>query len=228
MRDIRLVNGKLPSPQLPFFWVVDLFLDKEILRIPMQDAELSYCANFLAPEEADKYYTSLHGKLAWQQAKINLFGKQQASPRLQAWYGDKGTVYTYSGLSMQAQGWTDELFALKQLCEESTQAKFNSVLANLYRDGSDSMGFHPDNEVELGAKPVIASVSLGAERNFVLKHIKTKESRSLRLQHGSLLIMSGDTQKNWLHGINKTKRPIGPRINLTFRYIHKNANSTNH
>ena len=205
-----------------------LFVDKTMLRIPMQDAELSYCANFLAPADADKYYTSLLENLAWQQSEIRLFGKRQSSPRLQAWYGDEGISYCYSGLQMQARGWNDDLYVLKQLCEKSAQATFNSVLANLYRDGADSMGFHADNEVELGAKPIIASVSLGAERNFDLKHIKTKARRRLPLQHGSLLIMSGETQQHWLHGINKTKRPVGSRINLTFRYIDNYANSTNY
>jgi alkylated DNA repair dioxygenase AlkB len=149
-----------------------------------------------------------------------MFGKSMKVPRLQAWYGDAGTAYTYSGLKMQPLLWEQKLEQLKIYCEQTCETRFNSVLANLYRDGQDSMGMHADDEVELGNEPVIASVSLGQTRQFDFKHRITKAKVRVPLHHGSLLIMRGKTQEHWYHGINKTKRVQQPRLNFTFRYVH--------
>jgi len=188
-------------------------------RLDMQDADVEYIANWLNPDLADKLFSHFSADLAWQEAHIAMFGRQVKIPRLQAWYGDPDAVYKYSGLQMQPVAWTPNLLTLKHRCEHECGVKFNSVLANLYRSGSDSMGFHSDNEPELGNQPVIASVSLGQARNFDFKHTNTQEKVRLVLEHGSLLVMSGDTQRYWQHGINKTKRTAQPRINFTFRSV---------
>ena len=121
---------------------------------------------------------------------------------------------------MMPKAWSDELNTLRERCETTAGCGFNSVLANWYRYGQDSMGMHADDEPELGPQPVIASVTLGEERPFIFRNKKTKVSTRIILEHGSLLLMRGDTQRNYLHGINKTTRSIGGRINLTFRYIY--------
>ena len=163
---------------------------------------------------------ALGGELQWQQDEISMFGKKYNVPRLQAWYADPGKAYSYSGIKMKTFDWHPLLIELKEKIELQTGYLFNSVLANYYRDGQDSNGWHSDNEKELGPNPIIASISLGAERNFHIKHRNDKESKmKLILQNGSLLTMYGAMQHHWLHQIAKTKRPVGPRINLTFRLI---------
>lgn len=177
-----------------------------------------WAEHFLTPTQADHAFSVLTQELDWQQEAITLFGKSVLQPRLQAWYGDK--AYTYSGLTMPPKAWTPMLADLKQRCELLAGQAFNSVLANLYRDGQDSMGWHQDNEPELGQQPVIASLSLGETRRFVLRHLHSKEKFELPLSHGSLLIMAGNTQHFWQHCVPKTVRALEPRINLTFRLIH--------
>lgn len=189
----------------------------EILE--MSDADVSYVPAFLQQADADVHFNDLLHNLAWRQDHIKLYGREVLIPRLQAWYGEPEAEYQYSGLLMRPLSWTDSLRSLKQQCEEHCQSSFNSVLANLYRDGRDSMGMHSDDEPELGPQPVIASLSLGEERDFRFKHKRTGERVQVCLAHGSLLVMKGQTQANWQHGMNKTKRSIGERINLTFRYI---------
>ena len=157
----------------------------------------------------------------WQQEDITVFGKTHPQPRLLAWYGDPGTAYTYSGIRHEPLPWTTQLQQLKAAVEDYCEHPFNSVLLNYYRDGRDSMGMHADDEPELGPAPGIASLSLGEQRKLKFRH---KRDRSLRgidlpLPSGSLLIMAGDTQRNWKHGISKVQRPCGPRVNLTFRQI---------
>jgi alkylated DNA repair dioxygenase AlkB len=140
-------------------------------------------------------------------------------PRLTAWYADAGLTYRYSGVAHQAIEWTPPLTEIRRRTEEAVGAQFNSVLLNFYRDGSDSIGYHADNEPELGVNPVIASISLGAIRQFVMKHSKSGEKLKFDLAHGSLLVMSGTCQHHWVHGVPKTTALVGARINLTFRNI---------
>ena len=186
----------------------------------LPDADISYWPGFLTTAEADFYLQTLHDTLAWQQDSIRLFGQYRQIPRLQAWYGDQGVVYSYSGTRLSASSWTPALQALQRRVEQATAHRFNSVLANLYRDGQDSMGWHADDEAELGEDPVIASLTLGATRDFKLRHKRNGDTHKIALCHGSLLIMAGATQHNWQHAIAKTRKPCGKRINLTFRWVN--------
>ncbi|GAA0362048.1 alpha-ketoglutarate-dependent dioxygenase AlkB [Bowmanella denitrificans] len=192
--------------------------DTGVITLPQ--AELDYRPDFLDQCSADGLLRCFRDSLAWRQDHIKLYGKVVKIPRLQAWYGDAGTQYRYSGLTLSPEHWTAELSALKLACEQACGQRFNAVLANWYRSGDDSMGWHSDDEPELGRNPVIASVSLGVCRNLDFRHKGTGQTHRLPLQHGSLLIMSGPTQSHWQHGIAKTRRVIGERINLTFRYIY--------
>lgn len=187
--------------------------------LAMQDADVSYFANFLTHKHAKHLMDYFIANLQWQQPSITLYGQKRLIPRLQAWYGDENTQYEYSKLAMQPLPWDHRLLKLKQACEEACNARFNSVLANYYRHGNDSMGMHSDNEPELGEQAIIASVSLGQARRFTFKHIHSKQSQKIQLEHGSLLLMKGDTQRFWQHGINKSKTQLGPRLNFTFRYV---------
>ena len=202
----------------------DLFsesVDNTPAVLPMQDAKVTYFPQFLDSRLADFYFTCFIGSLAWQEAYIKMYGKRLKIPRLQAWYGDPDAIYQYSGLSMLPRPWTKELAALKVLCQNACNSTFNSVLANLYRNGQDSMGQHADNEPELGDKPIIASISLGQTRHFDFRHNITKEKVRITLEHGSLLLMSGTTQQYWQHAIAKSRKPLSQRINLTFRRINE-------
>lgn len=185
--------------------------------LTIQDGQLLWIPNFLSLEQADHAYQRLSLELNWQQQAIMMFGKPIMQPRLHAWYGEK--AYRYSGLSLAPQSWAPVLLPLKAQCECVADQSFNSVLANLYRHGQDSMGWHQDNEPELGHQPVIASLSLGGTRRFALRHIQSKEKLTFELSHGSLLVMAGDTQHCWQHAIPKTRQACQPRINLTFRQI---------
>ncbi|EKO3627553.1 alpha-ketoglutarate-dependent dioxygenase AlkB [Vibrio metschnikovii] len=185
--------------------------------LTINDGQLLWIPDFLSMEQADNAYQRLSLELNWQQQAIMMFGKPIMQPRLHAWYGEK--AYRYSGLSLAPQPWAPALLPLKAQCERVANQPFNSVLANLYRHGQDSMGWHQDNETELGHQPVIASLSLGATRRFALRHIQSKEKLIFELSHGSLLVMAGDTQHYWQHTIPKTRQSCQPRINLTFRQI---------
>lgn len=186
--------------------------------IDIADGRLLWIEHFLPQAAASQIQSALMREVDWQQEAITLFGKRVLQPRLQAWYGDQS--YTYSGLTMAPKPWTPSLRTLRQQCERAAHSSFNSVLANLYRDGQDSMGWHQDNEPELGHQPVIASLSFGETRRFVLKHLHSKEKFELPLGHGSLLVMAGPTQHYWQHSVPKTAKPREPRINLTFRHIY--------
>jgi len=153
----------------------------------------------------------------WREETVLVYGKRHLQPRLSAWHGDK--AYRYSGLSLAPQPFTPLLAAIRDAAESVTGRRYNSVLLNYYRDGRDSMGMHSDDEPELGPAPAIASVSFGATRDFILRHKASKATLKLPLTDGSLLFMAGAMQANWMHGINKTAKPLGPRINLTFRNI---------
>ncbi len=169
------------------------------------------------PTDAEQLYDQLFHQIDWQQLSIKMFGKEVLQPRLQAWFGDRS--YQYSGLKLSPAPIPDFLLPIQKRCEQICDSRFNSVLINLYRNGEDSMGWHQDNEAELGRNPVIASLSLGAERKFVLKHNQTSEKLAYQLSSGSLLVMAGETQHFWKHALPKTKRVNTPRINLTFRWI---------
>ena len=159
-------------------------------------------------------------EIEWRQDNITVFGKTYAQPRLTAFFADNDKPYGYSNIKMRSKPFGGHLLLIKQILENELKIKFTSCLANLYRNGQDSNGWHADNEKELGLNPIIASVSLGEERIFHLKHKTDKTLKTkIKLEHGSLLLMKGATQRNWLHQIPKTKKPIGKRINLTFRII---------
>ena len=148
-----------------------------------------------------------------------MFGKEVLIPRCTSWYGDENMHYKYSGINNIPLPWTDELNELKAKVEQQANATFNSVLLNQYRDGNDSVGWHADDEKELGENPIIASINFGATRAFILKHNTTKEKIIIDLTHGSLLVMGGAMQHNWKHTIPKRKKVIDTRVNLTFRLI---------
>jgi alkylated DNA repair dioxygenase AlkB len=193
--------------------------DNTPVVLPMQDAEVTYFPQILDSQLADHYLALLTDSLAWQHEYIKIYGRSVKIPRLQAWYGNPEAIYQYSGLSMLPRPWTSELNELRIICQKTCNTTFNSVLANLYRDGLDSMGHHADNEPELGDNPVIASLSLGQARHFDFRHNTSKEKIRVTLGHGSVLIMSGATQKYWQHSIAKSRQPMSQRINLTFRRI---------
>jgi len=176
---------------------------------------------FFEKKLADRYFENLYHRVQWKQPDLRRFGRSVQSPRLVAWYGDKNAIYRYSGLTHLPLPWFRELREIRERVENHTRSGFNSVLINLYRDGNDSMGYHADDEPELGQDPVIASVSLGATRRFLLKHKfkKNIESIKIDLSHGSLLVMKGRMQRYWLHGVPKTGRKVSARINLTFRWV---------
>jgi alkylated DNA repair dioxygenase AlkB len=182
---------------------------------------LDYCPAFLSPSAADTLFQSLCNHIDWRSEAYTIYGKSVVAPRQVAWYGDEGAVYTYSGIEHLPLPWTPELLQLRQQLEQACAYSFNSVLLNRYRDGQDSMGWHADKEKELGAKPAIASLSLGQERLFKLRHNRSKKVIDLRLPSGSLLLMHGEFQTQWQHCVPKTKKIIDERINLTFRKIIK-------
>ncbi|MBL4773891.1 MAG: alpha-ketoglutarate-dependent dioxygenase AlkB, partial [Alcanivoracaceae bacterium] len=168
---------------------------------------------------ADAYFKKLLDSIKWKNDQAIIYGKKIITQRKVAWYGDEAYGYTYSNITKQALPWTQELIELKQMAEEKTKESYNSCLLNLYHNGSEGMAWHSDAEKDLKQNGAICSLSLGAERKFLFKHKRTKELVSLILKHGSILVMKGTTQKNWLHRLPPTKVPTLARINLTFRTI---------
>jgi alkylated DNA repair dioxygenase AlkB len=195
---------------------------------PWDGPEFHYLPGFLARPEADRLFQDLWAGLDWEQREIVLFGRRRLQPRLVAWYGDSGAAYRYSGVTLQPRPWPPTLRAVRRRVEQQAGCAFNSVLANAYRDGADSMGWHSDDEPELGPRPCIASLSLGAARVFLLRPrgrepgVRRTSSRRV-LEHGSLLLMRGDSQARFQHAVPKTRRPVGVRINLTFRFVQPRA-----
>jgi len=190
------------------------------INLQLPDSDIIYYPNFIASTKADFFFNTIKKNTPWQQDSITLFGKTYPQPRLTALYGNNGKPYKYSGITMLPHSFTPELLEIKNLLSSRTNEEFTSCLINLYRDGSDSNGWHADDEKELGTNPIIASITLGQERYFNLKHKTNKNLKhKILLQHGSLLVMRGETQHNWLHQIPKTAKPIEERINLTFRII---------
>ena len=185
-------------------------------RIDILDGgTILYDETFYAREIANALFEQLRTETPWTQER----GRLGPFPRLTAWYADTGLTYTYSGVTHQAIPWTPRLLDVRRQVEAVAETPFNSVLLNYYRDGQDSMGYHTDAESELGVNPVIASISLGGVRQFVMKHSATGAKLKYELAHGSLLVMGGTCQHHWVHGVPKTKTVVAGRINLTFRKI---------
>jgi alkylated DNA repair dioxygenase AlkB len=189
-------------------------------RLIAKDGEVFYWPHFFNDQMADQLYAQLFQETQWRQEKVRVFGRWYPQPRLVAWHGDPQLSYTYAGLRLEPQAWTPTLTKLRDEVSQAIGASFNSVLLNLYRDGQDCNGWHSDDEPELGPEPVIASLSFGAKRDFLMKH-KTLKSESLKLElgHGSLLLMGGPCQAHWKHTLPRRKRVNQARINLTFRKI---------
>jgi alkylated DNA repair dioxygenase AlkB len=184
-----------------------------------ENLSLDYFPQFFSKNTADSYFQTLSNRIVWQEEIISIMGRQVKVPRLMAWYGDEDTIYSYSGVKHEPKKWIEPLLEINAYLQNCLGIRFNSVLANLYRNGQDSMGWHADKEPELGKQPIIASVSFGAERQFSLRHKKQKAVLKLLLSHGSVLLMSGETQRYWKHALPKSKLINEPRINLTFRQI---------
>lgn len=181
---------------------------------------VALAAAFLDPWEATRLHHRLAAEVPWTVHRIRMFGRWVDSPRLSCWMGDPGASYRYSGADFDPEPWHPAIAALLPRLESACGARFNSVLLNRYRDGRDSMGWHSDDEPELGPAPVIASLSLGAERRFLLRLKADKTARAeWRLAHGDLLVMRGDCQRVAQHALPKTARVAGERINLTFRWV---------
>ncbi|MBP2832247.1 alpha-ketoglutarate-dependent dioxygenase AlkB [Aquimarina sp. U1-2] len=200
---------------------LDLFPSHDSpITLPMIDAEVTYFPQFFDHTTATQLFEALQSSIAWQQDDITIFGKTYPQPRLTALYANNSNTYRYSNITMYPKTFTEELLYIKNAIQNASAVTFTSCLLNLYRDGNDSNGWHADNEKELGTQPIIASVSFGEDRWFHFKHKTNKAlKQKILLQHGSLLLMRGKTQECWLHQIPKTKKKVGPRINLTFRII---------
>ncbi|GGD02220.1 alpha-ketoglutarate-dependent dioxygenase AlkB family protein [Hyunsoonleella pacifica] len=189
-------------------------------KLNLKDADVIYYPNFFSEKEADFFFKNLKVEINWLQDKIKVFGKTYDQPRLTSFFATNKEPYSYSNITMYPRPFDGNILKIKTVIETELSIYFTSCLANLYRDGKDSNGWHADDEKSLGKKPVIASATFGEERPFHFKHKKDKSLKEkITLKHGSVLLMQGSTQENWLHQIPKTTRQIGSRINLTFRII---------
>lgn len=196
-----------------------IFIPDDSNLLPFR-GETVFHPDFFSKIHSDHYLEILIKSLDWKQEPIRLFGKMMMQPRLTALYGDEGRPYGYSGISMTPKPWTAELKEMRERLLDFTGVEFTHVLCNYYRNGQDSMGWHRDNEAVLGKNPSIASVTFGATRIFQIRHYETKNHKlEIPLTHGSLLLMSGESQHHWEHQIPKAKKNLGPRINLTFRRL---------
>jgi alkylated DNA repair dioxygenase AlkB len=191
--------------------------------VALAEAEVSFQENFLNGTVADDLYRLFMRDIQWAHQKVFVWGKWHMQPRLTAWYGDPGASYSYSGNNLDPKAWTPALAGLRDQVQSAVGVSFNSVLLNRYRDENDRVGWHSDNEPELGVRPTIASISLGETRQLLFKRREKgrRGNHAIPLTHGSLLVMKGDTQKYWLHAIERERSPCGARINLTFRTIHR-------
>lgn len=193
--------------------------DYETHVLKLVDADIEYRSNFYSKQESEQLFDVLLDSTDWRQDTITVYGKAHLTPRLSSWVGEPWMDYSYSNHTMKAQAWSPLLLSIKQKIEEATGYSFNSVLLNYYRNGKDSNGWHSDDEPELGRDPVIASLSLGASRDFHLRHKSDKSAtHKMSLDNGSLLMMRGRTQACWQHHIPKRANAQG-RLNLTFRTI---------
>ena len=202
------MNGKL-----------DIFNLGETVNLLYKDGTAYYYGMIMPSEEANRYFDLLLKNIVWKNDEAIILGKHIITKRKVAWYGDSGYLYTYSNATKQALVWTKELLHLKRLVEQITRARFNSCLLNLYHDGNEGLGWHSDDERSIRKNTPIASLSFGAERRFSFKHKQTKQTVSLVLEHGSLLVMKDATQINWLHSLSKSIKITRARINLTFRVM---------
>ena len=190
----------------------------QIIALP--GAELSLDSSWLGPATADALFLALREQVSWETHRLRLFGREVDAPRLSCWIGDPEAIYTYSRARFVPHPWPASLLPVRERLARELETPMNSVLANRYRDGRDSMGWHSDDEPELGPQPLIASLSLGATRRFVLRQRRdSRQKLALDLPHGSLLTMRGPTQAQWQHALPRTARPVGERINLTFRHV---------
>jgi len=192
----------------------------------LPDADVRYMPRWIAHDAADALFVALRDGVAWERHRIRLFGRDVDAPRLSCWIGDAEATYTYSRMRYLPHPWPGALLGIRDRLREECGVEFNGVLANLYRDGNDGMGWHSDDEPELGARPLIASLSLGTARRFALRHRDDATCRlDIELAHGSLLLMGGATQAHYRHALPKTAHRAGPRINLTFRRLLRDAAS---
>lgn len=198
---------------------MDLFSNDTITNLLPYDGIVNYHGKTFNNKEAQHYLDTLLQTIAWKNDEVIIFGKRIVTKRKTVWYGEPGLSYTYSGIARKALPWIKELQEIKTIVEKISNTRFNSCLLNLYHNGDEGMSWHSDDEPELGKENIIASVSFGAERKFSFKHKQTKQTLSVMLENGSVLIMKGSTQANWLHCLPKTKKITKPRINLTFRTI---------
>jgi alkylated DNA repair dioxygenase AlkB len=196
----------------------EIAADKNINLLP-EGGTVNYLGKIMNQQEADHYLQALLSEIEWKNDEAVIFGRHIITKRKVAWYGDREFSYTYSNITKEAQVWTKELLELKRIAEGLSGEHYNSCLLNLYHNGEEGMAYHSDGEKDLKKNGAIASLSFGAERKFSFKHKKTKETVSLILEHGSLLVMKGETQSNWLHRLPPTKLVQKPRVNLTFRTI---------
>lgn len=199
--------------------MMDLFNQNTHSNILPYEGEVIYEGSIFNRKQITSYYQNLLHQIPWQNDEAIIFGKHHITKRKVAWYGDKAYSYTYSGVTKQAHLWTPELLQLKQKVEEISSTTYNSCLLNLYHDGTEGMGWHSDAEKTLLENGTIASITFGAERKFSFKHKVTRQRVDILLENGSLLLMKGTTQKNWLHRLPPTKKVFSPRINLTFRTV---------
>ncbi|HQR84123.1 MAG TPA: alpha-ketoglutarate-dependent dioxygenase AlkB [Polynucleobacter sp.] len=202
--------------QIPLFEPDNTQAPPNLLR---KDGYAQYFAKVFSSANCETLLNTLLQTLDWQPDHLTMFGKQVITKRKVVWIGDKGCSYTYSGQKKDPQSWTPELLIIKEQLEDLAAWKFNSCLLNLYHDGNEAMGWHSDNEAELNPLAPIASLSLGGERKFAFRHREDKESNSILLENGSVLIMHSPTQEFWQHSLLKTTLPVRPRMNLTFRDI---------
>jgi alkylated DNA repair dioxygenase AlkB len=203
---------------------VDLFQSPSTNLLPY-DGIATYHGRILSDIAASQYFDALKSTVPWKHDELVIFGKPIVTAREVAWYGDPGLAYTYSGTTKQPLPWTKELWELKLLVEKHTGLPFNSCLLNLYHDGSEGMGWHSDDEKSIVKDSGIASLSFGAARRFDFRHKESKETVSVILEHGSLLLMAGSTQRHWHHRLPPTKKVTTPRVNLTFRTMIRSAGS---
>src|SRR4026207_2461434 len=197
---------------------MNLFNDK-FVNVLNKDGEANYYGIIMTTSEANTYYNLLLKNINWKNDEALYHGRHIVTKRKVAWYGHQGFLYTYSNTTKQALPWTNKLIDLKRKTELITNSQFNSCLLNLYHDGNEGMTWHSDDEKSMGKNTVIASLSFGAERKFSFKHRRTRQTISLLLENGSLLVMRGNTQSNWLHSLPLSSKINHPRINLTFRTI---------
>jgi alkylated DNA repair dioxygenase AlkB len=198
---------------------LELFATTESGKLAIPDGEVFYWPDYFAQAQCEQWFHSLRENIQWQQDNIKLFERWSKIPRLHAWYGEPLTVSEYSGIRMIPKPWLPELLEIKQQCEKKLNSEFNCVLVNWYRDGQDCVGWHSDNEPEYGDAPTIASVTLGASRDFDMRHNQSKEKFRITLQQGSLLVMQGRTQRHWQHCVPRRAQLTEQRINLTFRKV---------